>query len=261
MLPVIILTLTGVVLAVAIGLVAKYFGVEQDPRIEQLLGLLPGANCGGCGFAGCMDYAKAVVEGRAKLGGCASMSPTVLAEAAALVGAEAGEVPERKVAVVCCHGDDTVASTRAFYNGVTDCVNSTMVANGGKSCTYGCLGLGSCARVCPFGAIEITDKHIAVVHSDLCIGCGRCLQVCPRHVIKLVPAKAPVHVFCNSPESFKLKKNACKAGCIGCRKCSKACGEGQITFNGFLATINYDNPPGEEVADACPLHTIGKSTK
>lgn len=261
MIPIIILTLTGVVLAIAIGLVAKYFGVEQDPRIEKLLNMLPGANCGGCGFAGCGDYAKAVVEGRAKLGLCAAMSEKGLAEAAAIVGAAAGEMRERKVAVVCCHGDETVASTRAFYNGVTDCVNATMVANGGKSCTYGCLGLGSCARVCPFDAIEITGKHIAIVHEDICKGCGKCVSVCPRNVIKLVPAKAPVHVFCNSPESFKLKKNSCKVGCIGCRKCAKSCEDGQITFNGFLASINYDNPPDEKVADACPLHIIGKSTK
>ena len=260
MLPIIILTVTGVVLAIAIGLVAKYFGVEQDPRTEQLLNLLPGANCGGCGFAGCADYAKEVVEGRAKLGLCASMSKEILEEAAKLVGVEAGEEQERKVAVVCCHGDDNVASTRAFYNGVTDCVNATMVANGGKSCTYGCLGLGTCARVCPFNAIEIS-KHIAVIHADVCKGCGKCVAVCPRNVIKLVPAKAPVHVFCNSPESFKLKKNACKAGCIGCRKCAKSCEEGQITFNGFLATINYDNPPSEAVADVCPMHSIGRNTK
>ena len=260
MIPIIILTLTGVVLAIAIGLVAKYYGVEQDPRTERLQNLLPGANCGGCGFAGCADYAKAVVEGTAKLGLCASMSQAVLAEAAKLLGVEAGEKAERKVAVVCCHGDDTVASTRAFYNGVTDCVNATMVANGGKSCTYGCLGLGTCARVCPFNAIELVN-HIAVIHADICMGCGKCVAVCPRNVIKLVPAKASVHVFCNSPESFKLKKNACKAGCIGCRKCAKSCDEGQITFNGFLATINYDNPPGEAVADVCPMHTIGKTIK
>ena len=261
MIPIIILTLTGVVLAIAIGLVAKYFGVEQDPRKEQLQNLLPGANCGGCGFAGCADFAKAVVEGNAKLGMCASMSQAVLEEAARLLGVEAGEEVERKVAVVCCHGDDTVASSRAFYNGVTDCVNATMVANGGKSCTYGCLGLGTCARICPFNAIEITERHIAVVHEDLCKGCGKCISVCPRNVIKLVPARAKVHVFCNSPENFKLKKNSCKAGCIGCLKCAKACEEGQITFKGFLAAINYDNPPGEAVADVCPMHTIGKATK
>ena len=260
MLPVIILTLIGVALAVAIGLVAMFFGVEQDPRTEQLVNLLPGANCGGCGFAGCADYAKAVIDGKAKLGLCASMSDEALSQAAELVG-DAGEARERKIAVVCCHGDDTVASTRAFYNGVTDCVNATMVANGGKSCTYGCLGLGTCARACPFGAIEITEKHIAIVHADACKGCGKCIQACPRNVIKLVPLTAPVHVFCNSPESFKLKKNACKAGCIGCRKCAKSCEEGQISFKGFLACINYENPPTEDVIAACPVHAIGKGAK
>ncbi len=253
-----ILTVIGVLMALAIGLVAKYFGAEQDPRADQLLELLPGANCGGCGFAGCADYVKAMLEGRAKPGCCPGMTPASLSKASCILGVEAEE-RERKVAVVCCRGDESVAVNRAFYNGVTDCVNAVMVANGGKACTFGCLGLGTCARVCPFGAIEITEKHLAVVHPELCRGCNKCVEVCPRHIIKLVPAKAPVHVLCSSPESFKIKKGVCSVACIGCRKCAKNAKEGQITFNGFLACINYANPPEAEVADVCPVHVIAAS--
>lgn len=258
---VLILTLTGIVLAVAIGLVVKYFGVEQDPRAEKLMDLVPGANCGGCGFAGCADYVNAIIQGKAKLGMCTSMTDEAIAKASELLGGAAMEAKEKKVAVVCCQGDDEVATSRAFYNGVTDCINAQNIANGGKACTYGCLGFGSCARACPFGAIEITEKHIAVVHTDICKGCGKCIATCPRHIIKLVPASVQNHVLCSNPESFKLKKTACKAGCTGCKKCAKSCEEGQITFNGFLASINYDNPPKEDLSEVCPFHVIKKSAK
>lgn len=261
MVPVIILTVIGVVIAVAIGLVAKYFGQEQDPRAEKLLEFLPGANCGACGFAGCADYVKAMLDGSAKPGLCVSMTEENIAEAAKLLGGIEVEHHESKIAVVCCKGSDDVAASRAFYNGVTDCVNAMIVANGGKTCTYGCLGLGTCARACPFGAIEITQKHLAIVHSDLCKGCGKCVAACPRHVIKLVPKSANVHVFCNSPENFKFKKTACKAACIGCKKCAKGSEEGQVEFQGFLARINYDNPPSEHVVDECPAHAMGRNVK
>lgn len=252
MISIVILTVTGIVMALAIGLVAKYFGTEVSPKAEKLLELLPGANCGGCGFAGCADYVQAMVSGKAVPGICPSMTSEKIAKASEILGV-AAEQKERKVAVVLCAGDQERASSLAFYNGVTDCLNASLTAGGGKFCSYGCLGLGSCSRVCPFGAIEITPARLAVIHPDVCVGCGKCQQVCPRHIIKLVPKTAKVHVLCSSPDSIKVKKSACKAACIGCRKCMKEAAEGQITMNGFLATINYDNPPAPEIADKCPV--------
>jgi len=254
---VIILSVTGIALALAIGLVVKFFGVEQDPRVEQIGELMPGANCGGCGFAGCGDYVQAMVAGKAKPGLCPSMTKDAIAEASKILGVDA-ETAMPKVAVVCCSGDDDHASRMAFYNGVNDCQNATLVAGGGKGCVYGCLGLGACARACPFGAIEISPKHIAIVHPSLCKGCGKCASACPRHIIKLVPRTAKIHVFCSSPESGKIKKPFCSAACIGCRKCAKTAEEGQISINGFLASVNYGNPPAEAVADACPTHCLRK---
>ena len=259
MIDIVMLTVVGVLMALAIGLVAKFFGAKTDPLAEKLGELMPGANCGGCGFAGCADYANAMATGKAKPGSCPSMSAETFKQVCDLLGVQA-EMSDPKVAVVCCSGDDHHATRVALYNGVNDCLNAMMVAGGAKGCTYGCLGLGSCARACPFGAIEILSTHVAKIHPNLCKGCGKCESVCPRHVIKLVPrSAAAVNVYCNSPEKAPIKKKVCSGGCIGCRKCVKAAGEGQILINGFLASVNYDNPPPESVVEVCPAKCLRKA--
>lgn len=252
---VILLTVTGLVSGLAIGIVVKFFGTTPNPLEEKLLELVPGANCGGCGFAGCEGYAKAMADGSAKPGACPLMNDAVVQEICALLGVES-EPRKPMVAVVCCSGDDDHAQRMAFYNGVNDCQNAMLVAGGGKGCVYGCLGLGSCARACPYGAIEIRPNHIAVVHPELCVGCGKCVLACPRRLIKLTPKSAPVHVFCSSPERGALKRKFCSAACIGCRKCVKEAGENQVSMNGSLAVINYNNPPDAAVAAACPTGAL-----
>lgn len=259
MIDIVMMTGTGVLLGLAIGLVVRYFGVPEDPLVESLNELMPGANCGGCGLAGCSDYANAMATGRAKPGLCPVMSAEDVAKCCELLGVES-DTSEPKIAVVCCSGDDNHAAKQAFYNGVNDCLNAMLVAGGAKGCTYGCLGLGSCARACPFGAIEMLPNHLAKIHADLCTGCGKCYMACPRNVIKLVPrSAAKVHVYCNSPEKAPVKKKVCKAACIGCRKCARTAEEGQIVMNGFLASINYDNPPAEDIVETCPTKCLRKA--
>ncbi|NLF94299.1 MAG: 4Fe-4S binding protein [Oligosphaeraceae bacterium] len=255
---VIILLSAGVLIGLAIALVVKFFGVQSDPLLEEVTALTPGANCGACGYAGCAAYAAAMVSGAAKPGLCPSMPEESVKKISALLGVTS-EARVRKVAVVCCRGNDDMATRQAFYNGVNNCRDAMQVAAGAKTCTYGCLGLGACARACPYGAIEITPKHLAVVHPDLCVGCGKCVQTCPKKLIKLVPASAPLHVLCSSPEKGVTKRKACKAACIGCQKCVKAAGEGQIRMNGFLAVINYGDLPPAEIASCCPTGALSAS--
>jgi len=255
---ILILLFSGLVIGLAIALVVKYFAVQSNPLQDEIIALMPGANCGGCGFAGCAAYAAALAAHNAKPGLCPSMTETNMQQLSELLGVKT-EAQIRKVAVVCCRGDDDMATRQAFYNGINNCRDAMQVAAGAKTCTYGCLGLGACARACPYGAIEMTSKHLAVVHPELCVGCGKCVQTCPKKLIKLVPATAPLHVLCSSPEKGVTKRKACKAACIGCQKCLKAASEGQIRMNGFLAVINYGNPPAAEIAPCCPTGALSGS--
>lgn len=245
----------GLFLGLLIGYVANAFAVEVDPRIEEVAALLPGANCGGCGFAGCGDLAKAIVAGTASPDKC----PVCPAASIALIAEKMGISASAKdpmIAVVLCGGDKDKTLWMP-YNGIADCKSALLVAGGAKGCSYGCLGYGSCAHACPFGAIEIRDT-LAVVHPELCTGCGKCVNTCPRKLIKLVPASAKVHVYCSSKAKGPAKKKVCDVPCIACRKCVKAAGEGQMIAEGFLVQVNYTNAPGEEIVAkaGCPTNCL-----
>ena len=217
---VLVLAALGLVLGGLIGFTAKKFAVQTDPRIEEISELLPGANCGGCGYAGCTDFARAIVEDGVSPSGCVVVAEDVLETIARAAGQETGK-RERKVAVVYCSGDNDHAVHVAMYNGLNDCRAAAALSGAGKGCRFGCIGLGSCARNCSFGAIEIRNG-LAMVHSDLCKGCGKCTDICPRKLIHLVPADSQAHVYCNSLDKGPVKRKKCSAGCLACRKCVKA---------------------------------------
>ncbi len=251
----------GAILAAVIGAAAKTFAVETDPRIETVTDMLPGANCGGCGYAGCADLAKAIVEGRADPSLCPVAPPEGSKRIAEYLGITAKE-KEKVIAVVKCSGSCAV-TVRSPYNGVGDCRSAVLVAGGGKGCDFGCIGFASCARACPFDAIEMRDG-LAVVHPELCVGCGKCVETCPKNLIILAPAAVDVHVYCNSPEKGVLKRKVCKTACIACRKCVKAAdSEDQMTINGFLVKTNYSNPPISDLVEkaACPTTALRLATK
>ena len=247
----------GLVCGTALALAAKFLAVEEDPRVETMGELLPGANCGGCGFAGCADYAKAVVLNGAAINLCAPGGAEVLENIAAAMGMEAS-AEEKKVAVVMCAGGATKAPRKHIYNGVADCKAAAAVAGGDKLCSYGCLGYGSCARVCPAGAFSFED-NLAKVHPELCISCGACVKSCPRALIKMVPISKSIHVLCSSKDKGPLVKKACQVGCIGCRMCLKLAGD-SFEMDGFLALRNYDIPVASEaIVEKCPGKCIVKS--
>jgi len=253
--------LLGALLALIIGAAAKAFAVEGDPRIETVTDMLPGANCGGCGYAGCADFAKAVVQGRSAPSQCPVASAEGSARIAEYLGISAGE-KEKVIAVIKCCGSSGV-TVRSPYNGINDCRSAVLVAGGAKGCDYGCIGFASCARACPFDAIEMRDG-LAVVHPELCTGCGKCVETCPKNLIVLTPAAVDVHIYCNSPEKGALKRKVCKTACIACRKCVKAAdSEEQMAVNGFLVAVNYSSPPLPDLVEkaACPTTALRLASK
>ena len=254
----------GLVLAAA----SKVFYVETDPRLDQLNECLPGANCGGCGFAGCGAYAEAVLKGEAPVGKCASGGNEAAKAMAAIMGVQAEEVT-RKVAMVRCSGARTFdaegnltkgAKMKATYEGFHDCLAASKVGGSGPlSCKFGCLGYGSCTRVCKYGAISVKNG-VAVVDEDLCVGCMACAQVCPRKVITAVEPDRNVIIACNSLAKGAVTNRACTIGCIGCGKCMKTCPSGAITITNNLAQIDYSKCTNcGQCATVCPKGLIKDS--
>lgn len=249
------LGLIGMIAAVALGLAAKKFAVEVDPRELAALEVLPGANCGACGFPGCAGYAKALVAGTVDLNLCPPGGPDVVAKLARILGVEASAAA-REIAVVICQGDNRRAQTRYRYVGLEDCTAAQRIAGGPKTCPSGCLGLGSCQRSCPFDAIEMTADGLAVISREKCTGCRKCVAVCPRNVILMAPYDATVHVLCNSHDKGAVVRKYCQVGCIGCHICQKTV-PGAYEIDNFLANVVYEHSADAEEAIAkCPTKCI-----
>lgn len=254
---VIVVGAVGALCALALGIAEKFLSVKEDPRIGMVLGELPGANCGGCGFAGCGDYARALVAGNAAVGAC-SAGGAKCAEAIGKILGVAAEHTERRVALVHCIGDRTRAVRIGDYNGICDCGAAAAISGGDKGCRFGCLGYGACANVCPQHAISVVNG-LARVNKQLCIGCGKCVNVCPRKLIELVPASATIHVLCNNSLRGPEVRKVCQVGCMGCHICERTVGKesGSFVFNGFLAKIDYAHAPTDHtLVDKCPAKCI-----
>lgn len=250
----------GVFFAGFLAYASKKFAIEEDPRIAAILDVLPGANCGGCGYPGCANLAAAIVAGEVECNGCPVGAGDVGVRIAEIMGLEgdACDIEEKMVAKVMCGGEKGKCEDKYRYVGVEDCAAATRMAGGGpKGCEYGCLGFGSCVNVCPVDAINITDGGIAVVDKEKCIGCRKCVAACPKNIIKMVPYSKEVHVLCSSPETGKVVRGACKAGCIACKKCEKVCNFDAIHVENNLALIDYDKCTGcMECVKACPVKCI-----
>ena len=228
----------GVVFGACLGVASEVFKVEEDPRIGQVLECLPGANCGGCGFPGCGGCASAIVAGTAPVNACPVGGAAVAEKVGAIMGVAASSA-EPVAAFVKCGGTCDKAKNKYDYFGIDDCNMAVQLAGqGAKSCSYGCLGLGSCKKACAFGAIEIVDG-VAVIDKDKCVACGKCVSTCPKHIIELLPAKKKVKVQCSSKDMGKNVIPNCSVGCIACKICEKNCPFDAIHVIDNLAVIDY----------------------
>ncbi|MBQ9941421.1 MAG: RnfABCDGE type electron transport complex subunit B [Christensenellaceae bacterium] len=227
----------GVALGLGLGIASKKLAVEVDERIEKVREYLPGANCGACGFPGCDGLASAIVENGAAPSNCGVCSAENLAKIGQIMGQEV-QAGEKMVARVRCQGDKNNCADKARYAGLMDCKAAAMVAGGFKKCHFACLGLGTCAKVCPFGAIKVDKRGVAEIDEEICTGCGKCAQECPVGGIVLMPKSVTTYVACRNEDFGKAVAAVCSVGCIGCKLCAKVCPESAITMEGNLPVID-----------------------
>ncbi len=251
------LILAGFALISASGLfvASKKFYVYEDPRIDEVEELLPGANCGGCGFAGCRAYAENAVNNKTVDPPCPVADAEAMQAVARLLDLEV-EVKEKQVATLLCKGTHENSRSVMEYYGIDDCWAAMLVANSLKACAFSCLGLGSCVRACSFDAMLLKDG-IVVIDEEKCTGCGMCLQACPKNLLFMRPVSGQVIVTCSNTDRGADARKACKIACIGCMKCEKSCHQNAIHVNDFLASIDYEKCTncGDCVA-ACPTNAI-----
>ena len=244
----------AVLFAVLIVLVSRFTAVKTDEREEKIKDLLSGANCGGCGYAGCADFAKAVLEGKADFSACGPTSKENKLKIAEILGTAVSN-SEEKVAFVHCSGG-TACADKFDYIGNSGCDFKCAVGGGNKACPFGCLGDGTCASVCEYGAIKVIDG-VAVVDKEKCVACGKCVKACPKHIIELLPKNIRVLVACSSLFKGKDVFAACKNGCIGCGLCAKSCPETAIEMVDNLPKIDYSKCTGcLTCVNKCPKKCI-----
>lgn len=254
-LPVLVFAALGVIAGIMLTVASKVFEVKTDPRIDEINEVLPQVNCGSCGYSGCGDYAKSIVENGAPVNMCRPGGPECAQKIAALMGVDAGGV-NAQIAVVRCSGDCNATAVKYQYNGQQTCLSANKFYNGSKECTHACLGFGDCAAVCPNGAISIKDG-LARVDRSQCIGCGLCAKACPNNIIVIRDITKQIDVCCSSTEIGKVVRSVCKNGCIGCKLCEKKCEHDAIHVVDNLARIDYDKcVVCGKCAEACPAKAI-----
>jgi RnfABCDGE-type electron transport complex B subunit len=232
------LGISGLVFGGLLGFAAIKFAVPVNEKALAIRDVLPGANCGGCGFAGCSAMAEAIAKGAAPVNGCPVGGAAVAAKVADIMGVEASDA-ERKIAHVRCLGTCEAAPARFAYVGPRDCVSASLLTNGGpKACTYGCLGFGTCVNACPFDALSMGADGLPLVDEEKCKACGKCVAACPKHLMYLSPERNEVHVRCSNKDKGPQTRKVCKTGCIACGACTRICPSGAISVVDNVAIID-----------------------
>lgn len=247
----------GLVLSGGLAYASKKLAVETDPRVEQIMEALPGANCGACGFPGCSGLANAIAENKASVSACTVGGPAVAETIALIMGVEAEDTENKIIATLMCQGDNTKAKLKADYHGVRTCRAASMVDAGPKGCPHGCIGFGDCTKVCPVNAITMGENDLPIIDEELCTGCGLCVKECPKFIIALTNKDNAVHVRCKATLKARDTRAVCSIGCIACKMCERVCPFDAICVKDNVAIIDYDKCRNCMLCvEKCPTKTI-----
>ena len=254
------LAIMSLVFGIGLALTARKFYVKSDPKVEQITEALAHAHCGACGCAGCEQYAEAVVNQP-------DIAPNLCTaggkQCTDLIAQLTGKLPQAREAFsarIMCQGSPDKAQKRFSYEGFKDCRAAVLAGGGDKACPYGCLGYGTCVRVCPFGALSMGENGLPVVDEKKCTACKKCVAACPKKVIEIFPASARILVACHSKDKGGVTRKYCTVGCTGCLKCVKVCPVAPVkavNVENNLSRINNAlcTACGQCVAD-CPTKSI-----
>ncbi len=254
--PILIIAALAAIFAFCLSYLGDKFAVERDARIDDIERNLAGANCGGCGYAGCSQFAEALFRGEADLSRCNPTSPENKKNIAEILGMSAFD-SEQTVAVVHCSGGNRAVDKYA-YQGFGDCKSAEIIAGGSKACEYGCMGLCTCVHACPNHCVSICkDTGVSIVDRDECTSCGACVAACPKKIIGRIPKTAKLYIACSNTTKGRAVMDVCKAGCIACGKCERGCPTGAIKLADNLAAIDYSKCIGcMKCAADCPRGCI-----
>ncbi|MCU7814682.1 MAG: RnfABCDGE type electron transport complex subunit B [Candidatus Thiodiazotropha sp. (ex Rostrolucina anterorostrata)] len=247
----------GLLLSSMLAFANKKLWVFEDPRIDDLEGMLPATNCGACGNAGCRPFAEALIAGEVTPAQCTVSSSEAIDEIADYLGVDAGDVVKR-VARLACAGGTHVARMRAHYKGLEGCRAAAVVSGGPKSCTWGCIGLADCAEVCDFDAITMDHHGLPIVDAAKCTACEDCVDICPKGLFSIHPVDRRLWVACKNLEDGDTAENDCEVACTACERCMKDSPEGLIIIQDNLAVVDYSsNGFASPIAtERCPTGAI-----
>lgn len=254
--PILIVAGIGLLAGLGLSVASIVMAVPVNEKAEKIREVLPGANCGACGYSGCDAYAKALAEGAKVLTLCAPGGADVAQAIGEVLGVEAGAV-KAKSAVVRCRGNCDNTKNTYDYDGINSCRMASQLLGGPGACKYGCIGLGDCVEVCEHGALSVCNG-VAVVDYSLCKACRKCVNACPNGLIEVVDISEPkAVVYCMNQEKGAQSRKKCAAGCIGCMKCKKVCESGAVTVANNLAVIDMDKCTNcGKCVEQCPSHCI-----
>ncbi len=247
----------GAVLAGLLVFANKKLSVDEDPRIDEVEGMLPGNNCGACGVPGCRAFAEKAVVGDFELAKCTVSTPEGLEEIAGFLGVDVG-ARVKSVARLACAGGSNVARQRVNYRGLQTCLAATLVTGGGKGCVWGCLSHGDCADVCDFDAIIMGENGLPIVDEEKCTACGDCVEICPKDLFSIHPVNHRLWVACKSAAKGDAAEDECAVACTACGLCVADAEPGLIEMEKNLPVINYEKNrlAAEECIQRCPTGAI-----
>jgi Na+-translocating ferredoxin:NAD+ oxidoreductase RNF subunit RnfB len=247
----------ALVFATLIAIANRKLKVWEDPRIEVVTGLLPGANCGACGVPGCRAFAEKLVAGQGQPAGCNVATADTKAEIARYLGVDAGQAT-KVVARMLCAGGIHVARQQAEYRGLATCAAAAAVAGGGKGCAWGCLGLADCVRSCTFDAMTMSADGIPVIDVDKCTACGDCVEACPKDLLALHPLDHRLLVQCRNLIAGDDALEDCRVACTACGKCVMDAGPGLISVASGVAVVDYrlNDLAEARAVERCPTGAI-----